>query len=187
MADAFDTPERQTLRDTVRRFVHAEVRPYLEVWEADGELPRSLHAAAANAGLIGLAYPESVGGGGGDPIDSLVLAEEFHYAGASSGVFASLFTSGISLPHLVAAGDPDQIDKWVRPTIEGRLIASLAITEPDGGSDVAGIRTTAKRDGRDYVINGAKTYITSGVRADFVVTAVRTAVTTKSARTPEVI
>jgi acyl-CoA dehydrogenase len=103
-----------------------------------------------------------------------VLAEEFHQAGASSGVFASLFTSGISLPHLVAAGDTAQIDKWVRPTIEGRLIGSLAITEPDGGSDVAGIRATAKRDGTDYVINGAKTYITSGVRADFVVTAVRT-------------
>jgi acyl-CoA dehydrogenase len=78
------------------------------------------------------------------------------------------------LPHLVHAGDRDQIERWVRPTIEGRLIGSLAITEPDGGSDVAGIRTTAKRDGDDYVVNGAKTYITSGVRADFVVTAVRT-------------
>src|SRR4051794_362291 len=148
--------------------------PYLEVWEVEGELPRSLHEAAARVGLIGLAYPESVGGGGGDPIDALVLAEEFHYAGGSSGGFASLFTSGISLPHLVTAGNPEQIEKWVRPTIEGRMIGSLAITEPDGGSDVAGIRTTAKRDGTEYVINGAKTYITSGVRADFVVTAVRT-------------
>src|SRR5207253_4946527 len=88
--------------------------------------------------------------------------------------FASLFTSGISLPHIVAAGDPRQIEEYVRPTIEGTKIGSLAITEPDGGSDVAGIRTTAKRDGSDYVINGAKTFITSAVRADFVVTAVRT-------------
>jgi acyl-CoA dehydrogenase len=174
LTDAFETPERLSLRATVRKFVGAEVLPYLEVWEAAGELPRALHEAAAQAGLIGLAYPESVGGGGGDAIDSLVLAEEFHYAGGSSGVFASLFTSGISLPHLVAAGDREQIEKWVRPTIEGRTIGSLAITEPDGGSDVAGIRTTAKRDGDDYVVNGAKTYITSGVRADFVVTAVRT-------------
>jgi acyl-CoA dehydrogenase len=174
VSDLFQTPERRTLRETVRKFVDAEVLPYLDVWEAEGELPRSLHEAAGRAGLIGLAYPESVGGGSGDPIDSLVLAEEFHYAGASSGVFASLFTSGISLPHLVAAGDPEQIEQWVRPTIEGRMIGSLAITEPDGGSDVAGIRTSAKRDGGDYIINGAKTYITSGVRADFVVTAVRT-------------
>jgi acyl-CoA dehydrogenase len=94
-------------------------------------------------------------------------------------LFASLFTSGIALPHLVAAGDATQIDRWVRPTIAGELIGALAITEPDGGSDVAGIRTSAKRDGNagvggEYVVNGAKTYITSGVRADFVVTAVRT-------------
>src|SRR3954467_9256727 len=138
MTGTFSTSERLLLRETVREFVRAEVLPYLEVWETEGELPRSLHEAAAQAGLIGLAYPEAVGGGGGDPIDSLVLAEEFHYAGGSSGVFASLFTSGISLPHLVAAGDADQIEKWVRPTIEGRMIGSLAITEPDGGSDVAG-------------------------------------------------
>jgi acyl-CoA dehydrogenase len=170
----FETPERRALRETIRRFVAHDVLPFQDEWEAAGELPRSLHLRAAELGLIGLAYPESVGGGGGDAIDALVLAEEIHYAGGAGGLFASLFTSGISLPHLVNAGDRDQIERWVRPTIEGRLIGSLAITEPDGGSDVAGIRTTAKRDGDDYVVNGAKTYITSGVRADFVVTAVRT-------------
>src|SRR6201999_3857508 len=83
-------------------------------------------------------------------------------------------TSGISLPHLVAAGDPDQVERWVRPTLNGTMIGSLALTEPDAGSDVAGIRTSAKGDGADFVVNGAKTYIASGVRADFVVTAVRT-------------
>ena len=170
----FDTEERRALRQSVRRFVESDVLPHQQQWERDGELPRSLHARAADLGLIGLAHPESVGGGGGDAVDALVLCEEFHQAGGAGGVFASLFTSGISLPHLVAAGDPDQIERWVRPTIEGRLIGSLAITEPDGGSDVAGIRTTAKRDGDCFVVNGAKTYITSGVRADFVVTAVRT-------------
>ncbi|MGN6605620.1 MAG: acyl-CoA dehydrogenase family protein [Jatrophihabitans sp.] len=174
MTSPFETPERKALRETVRRFVTSDVLPHLDGWERAGELPRSLHERAAELGLIGLAYPESVGGGGGDAIDALILAEEMHYAGGSGGLFASLFTSGISLPHLVAAGDRAQIERWVRPTIEGRLIGSLAITEPDGGSDVAGIRTTAKRDGDEYVINGAKTYITSGVRADFVVTAVRT-------------
>ncbi len=174
MPDPFETDERRALRDTVRRFVTADVLPYLTVWERDGELPRTLHRRAGELGLIGLAYPADVGGGGGDALDSLVLAEEFHYAGGSSGAFASLFTSGISLPHLVAAGDPDQIERWVRPTLAGELIGSLAITEPDGGSDVAGIRTTAERDGDEYVLDGAKTYITSGVRADFVVTAART-------------
>jgi acyl-CoA dehydrogenase len=170
----FETPERQALRETVRRFVQSDVLPFQDEWERAGELPRTLHTRAAELGLIGLSYPESVGGGGGDGIDAVVLAEELHYAGGAGGLFASLFTSGISLPHLVQAGDAEQIERWVRPTIEGRLIGSLAITEPDGGSDVANIRTTAKRDGEDYVLNGAKTFITSGVRADFVVTAVRT-------------
>jgi acyl-CoA dehydrogenase len=170
----FETAERRALRDTVRSFVTRDVLPYLDEWERAGELPRWLHQRAADTGLLGLSYPASVGGGDGDAIDALVLAEEFHYAGASSGVFASLFTSGIALPHIVHAGDAAQIERWVRPTIDGEKIGSLAITEPDGGSDVANIRTTAKRDGGDYVVNGAKTYITSGVRADFVVTAVRT-------------
>jgi acyl-CoA dehydrogenase len=174
MTDPFGTPEREALRDTVRRFVRTDVRPYQDAWERAGELPRSLHEKAGTLGLIGVSYPEAVGGGGGDAIDGLVLAEEIHYAGAASGVFASLFTSGISLPHLVAAGDEAQVEKWVRPTIEGMKIGSLAITEPDGGSDVANLRTSAKRDGDEYVLNGAKTYITSGVRADFVVTAART-------------
>jgi acyl-CoA dehydrogenase len=174
MTDPFGTPEREALRDTVRRFVRTDVRPYQDAWERAGELPRSLHEKAGTLGLIGVSYPEAVGGGGGDAVDGLVLAEEIHYAGAASGVFASLFTSGISLPHLVAAGDEAQVEKWVRPTIEGMKIGSLAITEPDGGSDVANLRTSAKRDGDEYVLNGAKTYITSGVRADFVVTAART-------------
>jgi acyl-CoA dehydrogenase len=174
VSDPFATEERQALRATVRSFVQRDVLPHQDQWEAEGELPRWLHERAADAGLIGLSYPAAVGGGGGDAIDALVLAEELHYAGAASGLFASLFTSGISLPHLVAAGDPEQIERWVRPTIEGEKIGALAITEPDGGSDVAGIRTSAKREGDGYVINGAKTYITSGVRADFVVTAGRT-------------
>ena len=96
--------------------------------------------------------------------------------GASSGLMAALFTGGIALPHLAASGDPDLVDRFVRPTLAGELIGSLAVTEPGGGSDVAAIRTTARRDGStdEYVVNGTKTFITSGVRADFVTTAVRT-------------
>jgi acyl-CoA dehydrogenase len=171
---AWITPERQQLRATVRAFAEREILPYQDEWERDGLLPRELHRKAAALGLIGLSYPESVGGAGGDVIDSCIMTEELGYAGAAGGLLASLFTSGISLPHLIAAGDPDQIEKWVRPTIEGEKIGSLAITEPGGGSDVGHLTTRAERDGDHYVVNGAKTYITSGVRADFVVTAVRT-------------
>jgi acyl-CoA dehydrogenase len=170
----WDTPERRVLRDTIRRFVTDDVRPFQAAWERAGELPRSLHERAAELGLLGLSLPEAAGGGGGTAVDAVVLCEEIHYAGGAGGLFASLFTSGIALPHLIAAANEDQIERWVRPTLAGRSIGSLAITEPDGGSDVAGIRTTAKRDGDEFVVNGAKTYITSGVRADFVVTAVRT-------------
>jgi acyl-CoA dehydrogenase len=172
--DPFATPERVELRETVRRFAETEVLPHLEDWERAGELPRELHRKAGALGLLGAGFPEEVGGGGGDYLDALVIAEELHYAGGSGGLFASLFTCGIAVPHIVAAGDPVQIERWVRPTLEGTKIGSLAVTEPDGGSDVAGIRATAVREGDEYVINGAKTYITSGCRADFVTTVVRT-------------
>jgi acyl-CoA dehydrogenase len=174
VTDPFATPERAALREAVTGFMRSAVLPNLDNWERAGELPRALHRQAAELGLLGLAFPESVGGGGGDAVDAVVLCEQMHYVGGSGGLFAGLFTSGIALPHIVAAGDRGQIERWVRPTINGELIGSLAITEPDGGSDVAGIRTSAKRDGDEFVLNGAKTYITSGVRADFVVTAVRT-------------
>jgi acyl-CoA dehydrogenase len=154
--------------------VDREVLPHLTEWERDGEIPRSLHRAAAEIGLLGAPFPEAVGGGGGSLVDATVICEEMHEAGASGGLFASLFTCGIALPHMVAAGNPDHLEKWVRPTLDGELIGSLAITEPGGGSDVGHLRTRAVRDGDHFVVNGAKTYITSGCRADFVVTAVRT-------------
>lgn len=170
----WDTPERLELRATVRAFVERHVLPYQDEWERDGLIPRDLHREAAKLGLFGLGIPEEVGGSGGDLIDGSILGEEFHYAGAAGGVFASLFTHGIALPHLIGAGDPDQIDRWVRPTLAGEKIGSLAITEPGGGSDVGHLTTSAVREGDHFIVNGAKTYITSAVRADFVVTAVRT-------------
>ncbi|MFK4083449.1 acyl-CoA dehydrogenase family protein [Kribbella sp. NPDC020789] len=163
-----------TFRESVRRFMVAEVLPHLNQWERDGELPRELHKKAGQLGLLGVAFPEAVGGGGGSLPDMLAVVEEMHYAGGSGGLIASLLTCGIAVPHIVAAGNQEQIDRWVRPTLDGELIGALAITEPDGGSDVASLRTTAVRDGDFFVVNGAKTYITSGVRADFVTTAVRT-------------
>ncbi|OLT34283.1 acyl-CoA dehydrogenase [Rhodococcus sp. CUA-806] len=168
------TPEREQLRKTVRSFVEQDILPHLNQWESDGEIPRELHKKAAALGLLGAGFPEDVGGEGGDLADAILICEEMHQAGASGGLFASLFTNGIALPHLVAAGDPEHIEKWVRPTLAGEKIGSLAITEPGGGSDVGHLRTKAVKDGDHYVVNGAKTYITSGCRADFVVTAVRT-------------
>jgi acyl-CoA dehydrogenase len=163
-------------------FVGAEVVPHLQGWEDAGEVPRALHGKAAKLGFLGLGVPEELGGSGGTFLDALAVSEAFTSAGASSGLLAALFTSGIALPHIVAAGNPDLIDRYVRPTLAGETIGSLAITEPGGGSDVANIRTTAVRDEdpstgsgqRHYLVNGAKTFITSGVRADFVTTAVRT-------------
>jgi acyl-CoA dehydrogenase len=174
VSDPFRTPERAALRETVRRFAEREVLPHLDDWERAGELPRGLHRTAGHAGLLGVAFPESCGGGGGDGIDAVVVTEELAYAGASGGLIASLLTSGIAVPHLAGAGDPAQIARFVRPTLAGDRIGALAITEPDGGSDVFGMATTARREGDEYVVDGAKTYITSGTRADFVVTAVRT-------------
>ncbi|GAA1696071.1 acyl-CoA dehydrogenase family protein [Fodinicola feengrottensis] len=174
MIDTFRTPEQTALAESVRRFMAAKVLPSLTEWEEVGELPRELHKEAATIGLLGLAFPESVGGSGGDILDSLTAVEEIFAAGGCGGLIASLLTCGIAVPHLVSAGNSEQIDRWVRPTLAGELIGSLAITEPDGGSDVASLRTSARRDGDSYVVNGSKTFITSGCRADFVTTAVRT-------------
>ncbi|WP_086826305.1 acyl-CoA dehydrogenase family protein [Allokutzneria sp. NRRL B-24872] len=171
---SFETPERQALRDSVRAFVEREVRPHLADWERLGEVPRALHAEAARAGLLGIGFDEEVGGEGGDLVDVSVVTEELIRAGGSSGLVAALFTHGIALPHIVDAGGAELVDRFVRPTLAGELIGALAVTEPDGGSDVAALRTRAVRDGDHFIVNGAKTYITSGARADFVTTAVRT-------------
>ena len=166
--------ERAALRVTVAAFVRREIEPFLQEWEDVGEIPRELHAKAAAQGLLGIAFGEDVGGDGGDLADSVAMQEAFFEAGASSGLMAGLFTHGIALPHIAASGSADLVDRFVRPTLAGEKIGALAITEPGGGSDVAGITTRAVRDGDFYVVNGAKTFITSGVRADFVTTAVRT-------------
>lgn len=168
------TPEREALRKTVRTFAEREVLPHAAEWERTGELPRELHRKAGAAGLLGANFPESAGGGGGDGADALIICEEMHYAGSPGGVFASLFTCGIAVPHMIASGDERLIETYVKPTLRGEKIGSLAITEPGGGSDVGHLTTKATRDGDDYILNGAKTYITSGVRADYVVTASRT-------------
>jgi acyl-CoA dehydrogenase len=171
--DAWETPERRELRAMVRRFTEREIVPHLEGWEDAGELPRSLHRRAGDLGLLALGFPEAAGGESGH-LDTALVTEELILAGGSSGVCAGLFTHGIAAPHIAANGSADLVDRFVRPTLRGELIGSLGITEPGTGSDVAAITTRAVRDGDDYVVTGAKTFITSGTRADFVTTAVRT-------------
>jgi acyl-CoA dehydrogenase len=166
--------EQLALQATTAEFVRREVEPHLQEWEDVGDIPRSLHLSAAKAGLLGVSFPEEVGGQGGSLLDSVALQEAFFEAGGSSGLAAGLFTGGIALPHMAGHGSPPQIEEFVRPVLAGEKIGALAVTEAGGGSDVAGIRTTAVRDGDSFVVNGSKTFITSGVRADFVTTAVRT-------------
>ncbi len=173
-AQSFFTDEQLALQESARTFVAREVAPHLQEWEDAGELPRDLHRAAAKQGLLGVGCPEEVGGSGGNGLDMLAMSEAFFEAGGSSGLMAGLFTHGIAIPHIIASGNDDLVDRFVRPTLAGEAIGSLAVTEPGGGSDVARITTKAVRDGDHYVLNGAKTFITSGVRADFVTTAVRT-------------
>ena len=168
-----DSEERQALADLAADFTRREIVPHLQAWEDAGEVPRALHAKAGALGLIGVGFPEEVGGLG-DVLDTVAVQEAMLAAGASSGLLAALFTAGIAVPHLAAIGDADLVERFVRPTLAGELIGALAITEPGGGSDVAALRTTAVCDGDHYVVNGAKTFITSGVRADFVTVAVRT-------------
>ncbi|WP_420750800.1 acyl-CoA dehydrogenase family protein [Rhodococcus sp. O3] len=170
----WDTDEQKALRQLAADFTRKEIVPHLDEWERTGEIPRELHRKAADAGLLGASVAEEHGGSGGNPLDMLAILEEIILAGGSSGLISALFSHGIATPHIIASGNQDLIDRFARPALEGRMVASLAITEPSGGSDVANIRTTARREGDEYVINGAKLYITSGTRADFVTTAVRT-------------
>ena len=168
------TEEHEAFRAQVRRFVEKECVPYIEQWEAAEELPRELHKKAAEAGLLGIGYPEDCGGLGiDDPFYGIVLTEELMRAG-SGGLIASLMSHGIASPPIAKAGTAEQKRRFVAPVLAGDKVAALAITEPSGGSDVASLKTTAVREGGHYVVNGSKTFITSGMRADFVTTAVRT-------------
>jgi acyl-CoA dehydrogenase len=164
--DLFD--ERGELRALVHDFTRKEIVPHLADWERAGEVPRELHKKAAEIGLLGIGFEH------GDLIDSVVVTEEIIQAGGSSGVIAALLTLGIAIPHIWQSGNQDLIERFAKPAINGEKIGSLAVTEPGAGSDVAAITTRAVRDGDHYVVNGAKTFITSGCRADFVTTAVRT-------------
>lgn len=165
----------EAVADTVRAFVTREIMPHVEAWEAAGELPRELHRKAAEAGVLGLGYPEHYGGAGEgfDVFHSLVQSEELCRPGAG-GIPASLMTHGIGLPPILAMGSEDLKQRIAPAVLAGEAIICLGITEPGGGSDVANLKTRAERRGGAYVVNGEKTYITTGMRADYITLAVRT-------------
>jgi len=170
----FETEEHRALREQVRRFASSAIAPHAYAWDEANEFPRDLYREAAEAGFLATGYPEDVGGDGGDLGHVLVAAEEMVLAGKSVGTCVGLGSHGIALPPIIKFGTTAQKERFVRPTLLGDKIAALGITEPGGGSDVAAVQTKAVRDGEHYVVNGAKTFITSGTRADFVTTAVRT-------------
>jgi acyl-CoA dehydrogenase len=174
MTYLFETEEHAALRAQVRRFASAQIAPRSAEWEEDEEFPVELYRAAGAAGILGIGYPTELGGSGGDLTHTLVAGEELIVAGKSVGTAVGLGSLGIALPMIVRFGTDDQKRRFVTPTLRGERIAALAITEPGGGSDVASLTTRAVRDGDHYVVTGAKTFITSGTRADVVTTAVRT-------------
>jgi len=162
-------------RRTVRGFVDREIAPHVNAWDEEGKFPRELHRRAAEIGLIGLGFPEEYGGvsEGIDIFHSMIASEELARAGAG-GLVAGLMTHGIGLPPVIALGS-DEMKALVAPDIlSGKKLIALCITEPSGGSDVANIRTKAVRRGDHYVVNGEKTFITTGMRADYLTVAVRT-------------
>jgi acyl-CoA dehydrogenase len=165
----------EALAQSVRRFVEREVAPFIDQWEVDGELPRALHKKAAEAGILGLRYPEEYGGHseGFDIFHGLTQTEELAAVGAG-GLSASLMTHGIGLPPILALGSDDMKRRVAPPVLAGDKIIALGITEPSGGSDVANLRTKAVRDGDHYIVSGSKMFITSGMRADWLTCAVRT-------------
>ncbi len=174
MAYLFETEEHAAIRATARKFAAHAIAPHGAAWEEAEEFPVELYAAAARAGIAGIGYPETLGGQGGDIGHVLVACEELIVAGRSVGTVVGLGTHGIALPPIIRFGTAEQQARFVRPCLTDGAISALAITEPGGGSDVAGLTTKAERDGDHYVVTGAKTFITSGTRADFVTTAVRT-------------
>jgi acyl-CoA dehydrogenase len=173
MKSPFYTPEHEAWRAVVRRFVETEIEPHAHEWDEAGETPRELYEKAAAIGLLGLGFPEEFGGTPADQFMKIVTSQELARAGAG-GINASLMSHTIGSPPIARAARPEVKARVLPEVLSGKKISALAITEPGGGSDVANLRTKARRDGDHYIVSGEKTFITSGVRADYLTVAVRT-------------
>ncbi|MBI9089612.1 MAG: acyl-CoA dehydrogenase family protein [Desulfobacterium sp.] len=165
--------EHDLVRKSVKEFVQKEILPNIDAWEEKGEFPRNLYKMAGELGLMGTGYPEELGGTPGDIFLKIVVGEELMRS-TSGGLVAGLGSLDIAIPPIIRKGTEAQKERFAGPVIAGDRIAALGITEPGGGSDVANIKTTAVRNGDHYRVNGSKTFITSGVRADQLTCAVRT-------------
>ena len=159
------TEEHEQLRASIRSFVEAELAPHAEAWEAGGDFPDSVFTRMGELGLLGLTYPEEIGGGGGDYLCNIVLAEEMTRCNSGGVAMAVAVQTDMAVPPVFKFGTPDQIERYLVPAIKGESIFCLGITEPDAGSDVASIKTTAKKVDGGWVINGSKIFITNGRRA----------------------
>ena len=167
------TPAHDMVRRSVKAFIDKEVKPFIDEWEEAGRFPKEIYRKAGEVGILGIGYPEDCGGTPGDIFFTVAASEELMRSG-SGGFVAGLGSMHIALPPIVRWGTEAQKEKFVKPVVTGGRIAALAITEPGGGSDVSNLATTAVRDGDHYIVNGSKTFITSGTRADQITCAVRT-------------
>ena len=176
------TEEHEMLRDLVRRFVAEKVIPEADTWEAAGMTPRSIMKEMGELGLLGIRYPEEYGGSNLDTLATVVLAEELGRSTFGGFAVTVLVHTDMASPHLVNAGNKTQIEKYLPGIIRGDLITAVAVTEPDAGSDVAGLKTRAVKDGKDWVLNGSKMFITNGVYGDLYFVAARTDPDAKGSR-----
>lgn len=173
MYQEYFTEEHQIFRTSIRKFVEKEIKPHIDHWEDEELFPVELYKKAADAGFLGLEYPEAYGGSPCDKFMNIAYTEEMIRAG-SVGLVAGLGSYSIAMPPVLSMGTEKQKQKFLVPVLKGEKISALGITEPNAGSDVANIRTRAVRNGDHYIVNGSKTFITSGCRAHFITTAVRT-------------
>ena len=174
MIEAPFTPEHDLFRKNLRDYVERELAPHALEWDEAGIFPREVFTGMAQLGALGINYAEDVGGSAGDYWFVVVLAEELVRSRNAGVNMALLVQSQMATPIIGEIGTPEQKKEFLAPALAGEKIAALGISEPDAGSDVANLKTTARREGDEYVINGAKMWITNGTRADFITLAVRT-------------
>ena len=178
----YTTDEHVALRDQVARFIAKEVEPHGVAWEEQGFVPREVLRKMGGLGFFGITYPAEYGGSEADALTSLVFAEALSRSTFGGFIVTALVHSDMASPHLVNAGSQAQLEKYLPGIIRGECITAVVVTEPDAGSDVAGMRTRARRDGNDWVLNGAKMFITNGVYADLYFVAARTDPNAKGSR-----
>lgn len=169
------TEEHEQFRKVVRDYVTKELTPHVDEWEAAGMMPlHEIFQSMAKLGMVGVEYEPEYGGQGADHLYTMVLGEELGKCGNGSFPMAFGVQTDMATPSLARFGTAEQKEAWLRPTLSGELVASIAVTEPDAGSDVAGIKTTARRDGGDFIVNGSKMYITNAIQGDWLCLLART-------------